>query len=90
MRVRDQGVLGLRDCQECWRPVTHSRFDATFQTPDDSERLVFDLPGALCSPCRLLYVDRQVVCSRELGGSRLKFVIESSGARPTTTRRPPA
>ncbi len=57
-------------------PMPGSTRDATpGSTPD--ERLFFAIPGALCVPCRQLYVDQQLIGILGLGDARCTFAIES-------------
>lgn len=41
------------------------------------ERLFFAIPGALCVPCRQLYVDQQLIGILGLAQARCTFAIES-------------
>ena len=41
------------------------------------ERLFFAIPGALCVPCRQLYVDQQLIGILGLTDARCTFAIES-------------
>jgi hypothetical protein len=41
------------------------------------ERLFFAIPGALCVPCRQLYVDQQLIGILGLTNARCTFAIES-------------
>jgi hypothetical protein len=64
-------------CRFCDRPLISSLFDTTFRDPDSSERLFFALPGALCVPCRQLFVDQQLLAMLGLSGARCVFAIQS-------------
>lgn len=44
---------------------------------DFEERLFFAIPGALCVPCRQLYVDQQLIGILGLSDARCTFAIES-------------
>lgn len=44
---------------------------------DFEERLFFAIPGALCVPCRQLYVDQQLIGILGLSEARCTFAIES-------------
>ena len=54
-----------------------SVFDTSFRDPAAEERLFFAIPGALCVPCRQLYVDQQLIGILGLGEARCTFAIES-------------
>jgi hypothetical protein len=45
--------------------------------PELEERLFFAIPGALCVPCRQLYVDQQLIGILGLSNARCTFAIES-------------
>jgi hypothetical protein len=80
-------------CRFCGGQLLASVFDTVFRseaasrgsiavdetaagsTPD--ERLFFAIPGALCVPCRQLYVDQQLIGILGLGDARCTFAIES-------------
>ena len=54
-----------------------SVYDTVFRDPAADERLFFAIPGALCVPCRQLYVDQQLIGILGLDGARCTFAIES-------------
>src|SRR4029079_6986174 len=47
-------------CRFCGGSLLTSVFDTSFRDTAAEERLFFAIPGALCVPCRQLYVDRQL------------------------------
>ena len=80
-------------CRFCGGELLASVFDTVFRSesnaagsigiaeaPDRApgdERLFFAIPGALCVPCRQLYVDQQLIGILGLGDARCTFAIES-------------
>jgi hypothetical protein len=50
---------------------------APFRDAAAEERLFFAIPGALCVPCRQLYVDRQLIGILGLGEAHCTFAIQS-------------
>lgn len=64
-------------CQFCGGSLLTSVFDTTFREGGSDERLFFAIPGALCIPCRQLYVDRQLIGILGLGDSQCTFAIQS-------------
>ena len=77
-------------CRFCGGELLTSVFDTVFRSEqpaagavtvmDDAaldERLFFAIPGALCVPCRQLYVDQQLIGILGLGDARCTFAIES-------------
>ncbi|HLY35243.1 MAG TPA: hypothetical protein VKU35_00855 [Candidatus Limnocylindria bacterium] len=52
-------------------------FDTAFRDSTSDERLFFAIPGALCIPCRQLYVDQQLIGILGLSDARCTFAIES-------------
>ena len=64
-------------CRFCSGSLLASVFDATFRDPTADERLLFAIPGALCVPCRQLYVDQQLIGILGLADARCTFAIES-------------
>lgn len=64
-------------CRFCGGTLLSSVFDTTFRDPAADERLFFAIPGALCIPCRQLYVDQQLIGILGLGEARCTFAIES-------------
>ncbi len=65
-----------------------SVYDTIFRDPEADERLFFAIPGALCVPCRQLYVDQQLIGILGLDGARCTFAIESD--RVLTAGQAPA
>ncbi len=63
-------------CRFCSGALLSSVFDTAFRDRED-ERLFFAIPGALCVPCRQLYVDQQLIGILGLGEARCTFAIES-------------
>ena len=80
-------------CRFCGGELLASVFDTVFRSegsaagsiavadqpesgPGD-ERLFFAIPGALCVPCRQLYVDQQLIGILGLTDARCTFAIES-------------
>jgi hypothetical protein len=64
-------------CRFCGGTLLASVYDATFRDPTAEERLLFAIPGALCVPCRQLYVDQQLIGILGLAEARCTFAIES-------------
>ena len=64
-------------CRFCGGHLLTSVFDTAFRDPAAEERLFFAIPGALCVPCRQLYVDRQLIGILGLGGAQCTFAIQS-------------
>ncbi|HLE58035.1 MAG TPA: hypothetical protein VJA85_00145 [Candidatus Limnocylindria bacterium] len=64
-------------CRYCGGLLLSSVFDTTFRDADADERLFFAIPGALCVPCRQLYVDQQLIGILGLTDSRCTFAIQS-------------
>jgi hypothetical protein len=67
----------IETCRFCSGRLLASVFDTVFREPEADERLFFAIPGALCVPCRQLYVDQQLIGILGLEGSRCTFAIES-------------
>jgi len=67
----------LEICRFCGGGLLASVFDTAFRDPLADERLFFAIPGALCVPCRQLYVDQQLIGILGLGEARCTFAIES-------------
>ena len=67
----------IETCRFCSGRLLASVFDTVFHEPDADERLFFAIPGALCVPCRQLYVDQQLIGILGLEGARCTFAIES-------------
>ena len=68
---------GLDTCRFCGGSLLTSVFDTAFRDPLADERLFFAIPGALCVPCRQLYVDQQLIGILGLSEARCTFAIES-------------
>jgi len=81
----------IESCRFCGGDLLASVFDTVFRAempeslpiaappeamPGD-ERLFFAIPGALCVPCRQLYVDQQLIGILGLAQARCTFAIES-------------
>jgi hypothetical protein len=67
----------IETCRFCGGALLTSVFDTVFRDPEADERLFFAIPGALCVPCRQLYVDQQLIGILGLDGARCTFAIES-------------
>ncbi len=78
----------IETCRFCDGSLLTSVFDTVFRDPTADERLFFAIPGALCVPCRQLYVDQQLIGILGLDGARCTFAIESD--RVLTAGQAPA
>jgi hypothetical protein len=67
----------IETCRFCNGALLTSVFDTVFRDTEADERLFFAIPGALCVPCRQLYVDQQLIGILGLDGARCTFAIES-------------
>lgn len=67
----------IEACRFCDGTLLTSVFDTVFRDTEADERLFFAIPGALCVPCRQLYVDQQLIGILGLDGARCTFAIES-------------
>ncbi|HEX2766321.1 MAG TPA: hypothetical protein VHR55_06770 [Candidatus Limnocylindria bacterium] len=67
----------IESCRFCTGTLLTSVFDTVFRDVENDERLFFAIPGALCVPCRQLYVDQQLIGILGLDGARCTFAIES-------------
>ena len=67
----------IETCRFCNSALLTSVFDTVFRDTEADERLFFAIPGALCVPCRQLYVDQQLIGILGLDGARCTFAIES-------------
>jgi hypothetical protein len=67
----------IEACRFCGGELLTSVFDTAFRDPLADERLFFAIPGALCVPCRQLYVDQQLIGILGLSEARCTFAIES-------------
>jgi hypothetical protein len=70
-------LRGIETCRFCGGDLLTSVFDTAFRDPVADERLFFAIPGALCVPCRQLYVDQQLIGILGLSEARCTFAIES-------------
>jgi len=71
----------LRDnCPVCGEALFASRFDAVFRMQDETERLAFEVPAALCTACRQLYVEPAQIERHGVPEGRCTFAIESDVA----------
>jgi hypothetical protein len=64
------------NCRFCGGSLLSSVFDTAFKDAVAEERLFFAIPGALCVPCRQLYVDRQLIGILGLGGAQCTCAIQ--------------
>ncbi len=64
-------------CRFCLGGLLTSVFDTSFRDTAAEERLFFAIPGALCVPCRQLYVDRQLIGILGLSEAQCTFAIQS-------------
>jgi hypothetical protein len=64
-------------CRFCGGGLLTSVFDTSFRDTAAEERLFFAIPGALCVPCRQLYVDRQLIGILGLTEAQCTFAIQS-------------
>ena len=64
-------------CRFCGGGRLTSVFDTSFRDTAAEERLFFAIPGALCVPCRQLYVDRQLIGILGLAEAQCTFAIQS-------------
>lgn len=68
-------------CPTCERLAVPGRFDASFRDEDGDpkgpERNIFGIPGALCTNCRQLYIDKDLIDLLNLRYYRCTFAIES-------------
>jgi hypothetical protein len=67
----------IETCRFCSGHLLTSVFDTAFKDAVAEERLFFAIPGALCVPCRQLYVDQQLIGILGLTDARCTFAIES-------------
>jgi hypothetical protein len=77
MHERSAGEHGTERCRFCGSDLLTSVFDTAFRDTTADERLFFAIPGALCIPCRQLYVDQQLIGILGLAEARCTFAIES-------------
>ena len=77
MTTRARQKRPIETCRFCDGSLLSSVFDTVFRDEEADERLFFAIPGALCVPCRQLYVDQQLIGILGLDGARCTFAIES-------------
>jgi hypothetical protein len=77
MHERSTVESATERCRFCGGDLLTSVFDTSFRDPAADERLFFAIPGALCIPCRQLYVDQQLIGILGLAEARCTFAIES-------------
>ena len=65
------------ECRFCGRGLFTSVFDTAFRDASAQEHLFFAVPGALCVPCKQLFVDHQLLTILGLRDARCIFAIES-------------
>lgn len=70
-------ATSVETCRFCGERLVTSVFDTAFRDQTSDERLFFAIPGALCIPCRQLYVDQQLIGILGLSDARCTFAIES-------------
>lgn len=88
MTDRASRTRPIEACRFCGGTLLTSVFDTAFRDTAAEERLFFAVPGALCVPCRQLYVDQQLIGILGLDGARCTFAIESD--RILRASQPPA
>ena len=64
-------------CDTCSRPMEWGRFEARFRLPDGRSRDLVEIPGCLCRPCAILFIDPRLLELAGLGGARCVMAIES-------------
>lgn len=77
MTAQARRARPIETCRFCSGTLLTSVFDTVFRDPEADERLFFASPGALCVPCRQLYVDQQLIGILGLSEARCTFAIES-------------
>jgi hypothetical protein len=77
MTAQARPARPIETCRFCTGELLTSVYDTVFRDPEAEERLFFAIPGALCVPCRQLYVDQQLIGILGLDGARCTFAIES-------------
>ena len=77
MTAQARRARPIETCRFCAGALLTSVYDTVFRDPEADERLFFAIPGALCVPCRQLYVDQQLIGILGLDGARCTFAIES-------------
>ena len=74
---RKRETTAVETCRYCGGSLLTSVFDTSFRDESVDERLFFALPGALCLPCKQLYIDHQLIGILGLSNARCTFAIES-------------
>ena len=72
-----QSLVEGEECRFCGRRLLASVFDTAFRDETSEEHLFFAVPGALCVPCKQLFVDHQLLTILGLRDARCTFAIES-------------
>ena len=72
-----ESSLDVEACRFCGRRLFTSVFDTAFRDAASEEHLFFAVPGALCVPCKQLFIDHQLLTILGLGEARCVFAIES-------------
>lgn len=75
--TRKRDIAAVETCRYCGGGLLTSVFDTSFRDESIEERLFFALPGALCLPCKQLYIDHQLIGILGLSNARCTFAIES-------------
>lgn len=75
--ARKRDIAAVETCRYCGGSLLTSVFDTSFRDESIEERLFFALPGALCLPCKQLYIDHQLIGILGLSNARCTFAIES-------------
>ena len=75
--TRKRETAAVETCRYCGGSLLTSVFDTSFRDESVEERLFFALPGALCLPCKQLYIDHQLIGILGLSNARCTFAIES-------------
>lgn len=69
--------LDAEVCRFCGKELLSSVFDTAFRDSASAEHLFFAVPGALCVPCKQLFIDHQLLGILGLREARCVFAIES-------------
>jgi hypothetical protein len=77
MSEQARTAKAIETCRFCGGDLLTSVFDTAFRDTGSEERLFFAIPGALCVPCRQLYVDQQLIGILGLSEARCTFAIQS-------------
>lgn len=67
----------MTGCATCFSVLRQSRFDATFRMENGDERNYFAIPGAMCTECRQLMVEVELINILGLRGGTCTFAIET-------------